>query len=102
MEVAVTKALKPDLRREFIFQQALCKEISCLNATTVVPGEDISVDSLTSSTILSTTNNKNTTTMMKMKKKKPYLFPLSHRITKKMITTPIPPVFPTIPFSPPN
>ncbi|KAK7310605.1 hypothetical protein RJT34_08209 [Clitoria ternatea] len=46
MEVAVAEALKPSLRREFIFQQALCEEILCLNATTVVGGEDFSVDDL--------------------------------------------------------
>ncbi|KAJ1386303.1 Zinc finger, GATA-type [Sesbania bispinosa] len=45
MEFAVAKALKPSLRREF-FQQALCEEIFCLNANTVVGGEDFSVDDL--------------------------------------------------------
>lgn len=46
MEVAVAKALKPSLRREFIVQQTLCEEILCLNANTVVAGEDFSVDDL--------------------------------------------------------
>ncbi|KAK7409797.1 hypothetical protein VNO78_00122 [Psophocarpus tetragonolobus] len=43
---AVVKALKPSLRREFIVQQMLCKDILCLNANTVAAAEDFSVDEL--------------------------------------------------------
>ncbi|XP_020218869.1 GATA transcription factor 7 [Cajanus cajan] len=48
MEVAVDKALKPSLRREFIVQQTLCEEIFCLNANAggAGAGEDFSVDDL--------------------------------------------------------
>lgn len=46
MEFAVAKALKPSLRREFIFQQALSEELLYLNGNTVVGGEDFSVDDL--------------------------------------------------------
>ncbi|KAG5064987.1 hypothetical protein GYH30_008556 [Glycine max] len=46
MEVAVAKALKPSLRREFIVQQMLCEDIFSLNANTVAAGEDFSVDDL--------------------------------------------------------
>ncbi|KAK7351888.1 hypothetical protein VNO77_11641 [Canavalia gladiata] len=45
MEV-MAKALKPSLRREFMFQQTLCEEIFGLNTNTVVGGEDFSVDDL--------------------------------------------------------
>ncbi|XP_061368392.1 GATA transcription factor 7-like isoform X2 [Gastrolobium bilobum] len=46
MEAAMVDALKPSLRREFIFQQALREEILYLNGNTVVGGEDFSVDDL--------------------------------------------------------
>lgn len=46
MEVAAAKALKPSLRTEFIFPQAIYDEILCFNANNVVAGEDFSVDDL--------------------------------------------------------
>ncbi|KAK7312297.1 hypothetical protein VNO77_36064 [Canavalia gladiata] len=46
MEVAVAKALKPSLRTELSFPQAICDEILCLNANNIVVGEDFSVDDL--------------------------------------------------------
>jgi hypothetical protein len=46
MEFAVAKALKPSLRREFVFQQTLGEELFSFNANTVVAGEDFSVDDL--------------------------------------------------------
>lgn len=48
MEVAVAKALKPSLRREFIYQQGLREEFLSLNANNVVVGggDDFSVDDL--------------------------------------------------------
>lgn len=46
MEVAAAKALKPSLRTEFIFPQAICDEILCFNANNIVVGEDFSVDDL--------------------------------------------------------
>lgn len=46
MEFAVAKALKPSLRREFVFQQTLGEELFSFNSNTVVAGEDFSVDDL--------------------------------------------------------
>jgi len=46
MEFAVAKALKPSLRREFVFQQTLGEELFSFTANTVVAGEDFSVDDL--------------------------------------------------------
>ncbi|XP_027355680.1 GATA transcription factor 7-like [Abrus precatorius] len=46
MEVEAAKALKPSLRTEFIFPQAICDEILCLNANNIVVSEDFSVDDL--------------------------------------------------------
>ncbi|RDY14734.1 GATA transcription factor 7 [Mucuna pruriens] len=46
MEVAVAKALKTSLRREFIVQQTSWEENLCLNPNTVAGGEDFSVDDL--------------------------------------------------------
>ncbi|XP_014492524.1 GATA transcription factor 7 [Vigna radiata var. radiata] len=46
MEVAAAEALKPSLRTEFIFPQAICDEIFCFNANNIVVGEDFSVDDL--------------------------------------------------------
>lgn len=46
MEVAAAKALKPSLRTEFVFSQAICDEILCFNANNIVVGEDFSVDDL--------------------------------------------------------
>lgn len=46
MEYAVAKALKPSLRREFVFQQTLGEELFSFNSNTVVAGEDFSVDDL--------------------------------------------------------
>ncbi|KAG4993949.1 hypothetical protein JHK86_030776 [Glycine max] len=46
MEVAAAKALKPSLRTEFIFPQAIYDEILCFNANNVVANEDFSMDDL--------------------------------------------------------
>ncbi|TKY67618.1 GATA transcription factor 7 [Spatholobus suberectus] len=46
MEVAAAKALKPSLRTEFVFSQAICDEFLCFNANNIVVGEDFSVDDL--------------------------------------------------------
>ncbi|CAJ1933622.1 unnamed protein product [Sphenostylis stenocarpa] len=46
MEVAAAKALKPSLRTEFVFPQAICDEILCFNANNIVVAEDFSVDDL--------------------------------------------------------
>ncbi|XP_014502491.1 GATA transcription factor 7 [Vigna radiata var. radiata] len=46
MEVAVAKALKPSLRREFIVQQTHCEDFFSLNANTVAGGDDFFVDDL--------------------------------------------------------
>ncbi|KAL9312439.1 hypothetical protein ACSQ67_017891 [Phaseolus vulgaris] len=46
MEVAVAKALKPSLMGEFIVQQTNCEDFFCLNANTVVGGDDFFVDDL--------------------------------------------------------
>ena len=46
MEVAAAKALKPSLRTEFIFPQAIYDEILCFNANNVVADEDFSMDDL--------------------------------------------------------
>ncbi|KAL5073602.1 hypothetical protein RYX36_012586 [Vicia faba] len=46
MEFAVAKALKPSLRREFVFQQTLGEELFSFNSSAVVAGEDFSVDDL--------------------------------------------------------
>ncbi|KAK7264238.1 hypothetical protein RJT34_31844 [Clitoria ternatea] len=44
--VAASKALKPSLRTEFIFPQAICDEVLCFNANNIVVSEDFSVDDL--------------------------------------------------------
>ncbi|KAL2329011.1 hypothetical protein Fmac_022438 [Flemingia macrophylla] len=46
MEVAAAKALKPSLRTEVVFPQAICDEILCFNANNIVVSEDFSVDDL--------------------------------------------------------
>ncbi|KAI5434259.1 hypothetical protein KIW84_021215 [Lathyrus oleraceus] len=46
MEFAVVKALKPSLRREFVYQQMLDEELLSFNSNTVIAGEDFSIDEL--------------------------------------------------------